>query len=210
MLVDGTDPYPWPYHGDLRGERLALVVVGPQERWVANSVDTDAVLGALSAVARSVRSVGGRVVVVRHGVTDRPLRSGRSVRRPEHLDLPARHTTAWELVVPVDPETLVVDAGGFDGFHGSTLDDELRDDGRDTLILGGCASEVLVDCTLRSANDRGYECLVLSDGCAPLDHATGDRALASVTMSGGIFGAVGTTDQLNAALAAPRSRRLAS
>jgi nicotinamidase-related amidase len=186
------------------------VVVGPQERWVEASTDTDSVLSALSGLARTVRSVGGRVVVVRHGVTDRPLRSGRSVRRPEHLDLPARHSTEWELVVPVDHDTLVIDAGGFDGFHGSTLDDELRADGRDTLVFGGCASEVLVDCTLRSANDRGYECLVLTDGCAPLDHATSDRALASVTMSGGIFGALGTTDNVNAALAAPRSRRLAS
>ena len=55
-------------------------------------------------------------------------------------------------------------------------------------------------CTVRSANDRGYECLTLSDATAPLDGATGARELHSVTMSGGIFGAVGTSDGLLAAL----------
>ena len=45
--------------------------------------------------------------------------------------------------------------------------------------------------TLRSANDQGYECLLLTDACAPLDPDTTSAALSMVTMSGGIFGALG-------------------
>ena len=63
----------------------------------------------------------------------------------------------------------------------------------DHLVLAGYASEVTVDSTVRTLNDRGFECLVLSDGCAPLDADLGARALRSLTMSGGIFGAHGRT-----------------
>jgi Isochorismatase family len=63
-------------------------------------------------------------------------------------------------------------------------------------LMAGFGAEVTVDCTLRTANDQGYECLVLVDAYAPFDRSTGDHALSSVTMSGGIFGALGTTTAL--------------
>ena len=97
-------------------------------------------------------------------------------------------------------DALVVDAAGFDGFYGSGLDVTLRNDRRTQLVMVGFAAEVCVDSTLRSANDQGYECLVVADACAPLDPDIGHRALRSVTMSGGIFGAVGTTASLYSAL----------
>jgi nicotinamidase-related amidase len=198
MAID-ADPYPWPYDGRLEGHRLALVVIGAQDRWTSVSVGTDAAHAALARLAQAVRSVGGRVVLVRHGLTDRSPLRGRSAARP-HLGLPARHTRSWDLAVLVERDALVVDAGGFDGFFGSTLDHELRVDHRDLLLLGGFASEVLVDSTLRSANDRGYECLVVTDACAPIERATGERAHHSVTMSGGIFGALATAADVIAAL----------
>jgi nicotinamidase-related amidase len=55
---------------------------------------------------------------------------------------------------------------------------------------------------VRSANDRGYECLTLTDATAPLDAGTGARELRSITMSGGIFGAIGTATSLLDALGA--------
>jgi nicotinamidase-related amidase len=69
--------------------------------------------------------------------------------------------------------------------------------------MAGYGAEATVDSTLRSANDRGYECLVLTDAVAPFHDALGARALASVTMSGGIFGAIGTSADLLGALATP-------
>ena len=56
--------------------------------------------------------------------------------------------------------------------------------------------------TMRSANDRGYECLLVVDACAPLDPDLVPPAISMVEMSGGIFGAVGTTAPVLAALAA--------
>ncbi len=53
---------------------------------------------------------------------------------------------------------------------------------------------------MREANDRGHECLVLSDCTGATDKSNHDAALEMVTMQGGVFGAVATSDQLLAAL----------
>jgi len=72
-------------------------------------------------------------------------------------------------------------------------------------VLGGIASELTVDSTVRTLNDRGHECLVLTDGCAPLVASLGVRAHHSLTMSGGIFGALGTIEHVVVALASAAS-----
>ena len=95
---------------------------------------------------------------------------------------------------PIDDD-LVVTAAGHDGFCGSDLGPGAAAPAAiELLVLVGMAAEVAVSCTVRSANDRGYECLTLVRRRAPLDPDTGRHELHSVTMSGGIFGAVGTSD----------------
>ena len=94
----------------------------------------------------------------------------------------------------------MVTATGIDGFFGSPLDHRLRAAGRDHLAIGGFGLEATVHSTLRSANDAGYECLLLTDASAPLDPALAGAAASIVTMSGGIFGALGSTTDLLAAL----------
>lgn len=198
-LVD-ANPYPWPYDGDLSGDRLALVVLGAQHGWASVSTGVAEVRRAVQRVADAVTAAGGRLVVVRHGV---PALRRRSDRPPS---VPVVGSDAWSLdsaLAASGSGALVVDTAGLDAFFASPLDELLRAEGRDHLLLAGYASELTVDSTVRGANDRGYECLVLVDACAPIDPAVGARAHASVTMSGGIFGALGTTDELVATLAAP-------
>lgn len=187
MISLDSTPYPWPYDGCLEPARLALVVAGAQVGWAARSRRAAEVATVLLSVAAELRAVGALVVVVRHGAP------------------PGRHRTAfppspghddWQLTLPARAADVVVDAGGVDGFHGGPLDDVLRAKGVDHLVIGGFGHEAAVDSTLRSANDRGYECLVLVDGVAPFDDDLGAHALASVAMSGGIFGAVGTSTEL--------------
>jgi nicotinamidase-related amidase len=190
--VEATTPYAWPYDGVLDADRLALVVAGAQVGWVARSRRAAEVASTIDVLRSTLRSAGATVVLVRHGG-----RAGRHRSRPLP---PWVGDPDWPLAMEPAASELVVDAGGIDGFFAGPLDEVLRSRGIDHLALGGFGAEAAVDSTLRSANDRGYECLVLTDACAPFDDATGAHALASVTMSGGIFGAVGTAASLLSAL----------
>jgi nicotinamidase-related amidase len=91
----------------------------------------------------------------------------------------------------------MVTASGWDGFFESGLDQILRHKRRDTLLITGHWLEVGVHSTLRSANDRGYECAVVADACAAWDPALRLSALSSIELSGGIFGAVTTAQAVN-------------
>jgi nicotinamidase-related amidase len=142
-------------------------------------------------VAAAFHTTGASVVLVRHGMSHRV----RGLAVP-----PPTGEAPWQLAFAPNRSDVIVDAAGVDGFHGSALDDVLRARGIDHLVLGGFGYEAAVDSTMRSANDRGYECLVLVDAVAPFDEDLGARALASVTMSGGIFGAVGSSADLLHAL----------
>jgi nicotinamidase-related amidase len=190
-VVAGTNPYPWPFDGGLAGDRLALVVTGAQGAFADVVADASTVLERIDTAATAVRAAGGTVVWVRHG----------SRRRPAAL-LPPTGCPAWALCADPADDDVIVDAAGWDGCFGSALEADLAAIGTRYVVVAGLASELTVDTTVRTLNDRGHECLVLTDACAPVDRGLGRRAFASLTMSGGIFGALGTTTELLAALAA--------
>lgn len=173
MHVAGTDPYPWPYDGCLDGARLALILSGWDEVWAARGLDIAVARDACSALALATAAVGGLVVAVAH-----------------------RGATALHL--PVVGHTLTAD--GIDAFHGGPLEGVLRREGRTHLLVAGIGLEGPVHSTLRSANDRGFECLLVADATAPLTTDLTKAAAKTVTMSGGIFGAVGTAAAALAAL----------
>jgi len=177
----GTRPYPWPYDGILDPARLALLVAGGQAWWAGRTVDPEEVLATLRTTSKVVRDVGGTVVWLRHSL-------GR------------RSRPAGDPVVTPSADDVVVDCAGMSGFSGSGLDGELRRRGIDRLAVGGLGMESAVYSTLGAANDRGYECLALTDASAFHDADIGRNAIASITMSGGIFAAVGTTTALCDAL----------
>jgi len=190
-FVAGTEPYPWPYHGDVCPDRLCLLIAGVQRVHAEASVGAEVVAARIEEVADEVRRAGGIVCHLRHAGTwarRRPLLA----HQGEGASVPVLLPSAGDLVVTT---------AGHDGFFASPLDDELRARGIELLVLVGMAAEVTVSSTRRSANDRGYECLTLADACAPLDESTGRHDLHSVTMSGGIFGAVGHAPALVRALA---------
>jgi nicotinamidase-related amidase len=185
-----ADPYPWPYDGALDARRLALVVTGDQPAWRRCSQGGPEAAAVIATVAGAVRRAGATVVRVRHGA---------NVPRRRSLP-PVRDDPAWTLATRPEPGEVIVDATGIDGFFGSPLDGTLRARGLDTLILAGFGGEATVSSTLRSANDRGYECLTLVDGVAMHSGRTGAATLRSITMSGGIFGAVAPSSAVLAAL----------
>jgi nicotinamidase-related amidase len=94
------------------------------------------------------------------------------------------------------PGEPVVDKPGKGSFYATDLESILSSRGIRSLVVAGVTTEVCVHTTVREANDRGYECLVLDDCTAsyfPEFHAV---ALRMISAQGGIFGWVSGSAQL--------------
>jgi nicotinamidase-related amidase len=82
----------------------------------------------------------------------------------------------------------IIDKPGKGAFYNTNLEQLLQERGIKSLILTGVTTHVCVHTTLREANDRGYECLVLDDATAAYDIADHDAAIRMVHQQGAIFG----------------------
>jgi nicotinamidase-related amidase len=98
------------------------------------------------------------------------------------------------------PGELVIDKPGKGAFHGTTFGVELQSRGITRLIVTGVTTEVCVHTTVREANDRGYECLVLSDCTGSYFPEFQQVGLAMIAAQGGIFGWVALSEALLASL----------
>ncbi|MDY7106907.1 MAG: isochorismatase family protein [Actinomycetota bacterium] len=184
--VADTTPYPWPWDGRLPRERTALVVTGCDPA----SIGAASVTPEVGANLSRLRAVVDHAFTISHRL---------HLRRPL---APAGEPGVFDIG---RLDAVALDAAGIDGFFGSPLDATLRSLDLDRLLVAGFGLETTVHSTLRSANDAGLECLVVVDACAPVDPDLVTNAVSMIEMSGGIFGAVGRTDDVVAALAAAAS-----
>ena len=102
------------------------------------------------------------------------------------------------------PGEAIIDKPGKGAFYATPLQDTLRQQQIETLIVGGVTTEVCVHTTVREANDRGYRCIVASDCCGSYFPQFHTVALQMITAQGGIFGWVSDSSRIIAALAAYR------
>jgi nicotinamidase-related amidase len=100
------------------------------------------------------------------------------------------------------PGEPVVDKPGKGAFFATDLQAILANRRISQLIVTGVTTEVCVNTTVREANDRGYECLVLGDCTASYRPEFHTAALAMICAQGGIFGWVAESSDVLAALQA--------
>jgi nicotinamidase-related amidase len=103
------------------------------------------------------------------------------------------------------PGELIIDKPGKGSFYGTSLGEELTNRGITSLVVTGVTTEVCVHTTVREANDRGYECLVLSDCVGSYFPEFQRTALAMIVAQGGIFGWVAPSAAFLDALTLTRS-----
>jgi nicotinamidase-related amidase len=218
-----ADPYPWPYDGAVRPANLAIINIdwqvdfcgpgGYVDRMGYDIELTRAGLAPTATLLSWARAVGALVIHTREGhATDLsdlpPNKRWRSARIGAEIGSPGptgrilvRGEPGWEIVPEVAPIAgeVLIDKPGKGSFYGTSLDLVLRSAGITHIVLTGITTDVCVHTTMRDANDRGYECLIMSDCTGATDHSNHLAALRMVTMQGGVFGAVADSAALMAA-----------
>lgn len=91
---------------------------------------------------------------------------------------------------------VILDKPGKDSFYGTDLEVMLKAQGITTLIITGVTTEVCVQSTARAANDRGFECIILSDCTASYFPEFKQSALDMFAAQGAIIGWVTTSTEL--------------
>src|ERR1700746_3649515 len=108
---------------------------------------------------------------------------------------------------PLDGE-IVIDKPGKGAFYATELGDVLTKYGIENLLVCGVTNEVCVNTTVREANDRGYRCVVISDGCASYFPEFHEMGLKMIKAQGGIFGWVADSAAVLKAMQAETTHNL--
>lgn len=224
MIQIAASPRPFP-HAGLAAARTALLLIDMQRDFLDprgylagmgyDLAGVRAAIGPAGRLLKASRNAGLTIIHTRQGY------------RPDLAELPphkrariAEGTSAigkagplgrflirgepgFDIIAELAPIAgeFIVDKTANSAFWGTDLAAILAAHRIDSLIFAGVTTDVCVHCTLREANDRGFECLLARDACGSGDAEAHRAALHMVTVEDGVFGAVTDVAQIVDALA---------
>jgi biuret amidohydrolase len=109
-------------------------------------------------------------------------------------------TEIIDALAPIEGE-MVIEKPGKGAFYRTDLAKVLETLGTRALLIAGVTTEVCVQTTMREANDRGYDCLLVEDATESYFAEFKAATLAMVRAQGAIVGWTATTDQVLRGLA---------
>jgi nicotinamidase-related amidase len=219
MNTVSATPYPYPLPAKDAGSRVALVIIDMQRDFVepggfgaalGNKVERlQQVVPTVAKLLKTFRELGLPVIHTREGhrpdLSDCPpakKRRGESTLRIGDPGPMGRILVLGEpgndIIPELRPETgeLVIDKPGKGAFYATDLQERLKKLGVTHLVFTGVTTEVCVQTSMREANDRGYECLLVEDGTESYFPEFKQATVRMIQSQGGIVGWVASADQL--------------
>jgi nicotinamidase-related amidase len=213
-----------PYDFEFDPEATALVIIDMQRDFLEPGGFGEALGNDVSLLRRTIeptrallaafRAAGMMVIHTREGhepeLSDLTPAKKRRGRFPVTIGdagpmgrILVRGETGHDIIpelYPIDGEP-VIDKPGKGAFHATGLEEILRNWGMEKLVVCGVTTEVCVHTTVREANDRGFDCLVVEDCCGSYFPEFQEMGLRMIKAQGGIFGWVASSPAVIAAIA---------
>jgi biuret amidohydrolase len=215
-------PFDYPYDGNLDPAVTALLVIDMQVDFLSSDgyfarkgydpSSLRAIIPNVNAVIAAARAAGCTIVHTRQGYrADRADMTPYEIWRRRRAGLEdtealLRSSPGFEIApeINVHSSDIIVDKTANGAFTHTDLEHVLRARGITHLLFAGCTTDVCVHTTLREAQDRNFQNLLIEDACASGDLYAHQAAIHMVTVEDGIFGVVAMTRDVIAGLASSR------